>query len=465
MKWLLLGEDLWGYVDGSEVKPENDGADSIVRKWRKGYQKALYFIGTSIESELQVHIDNIENAKEAWDVIKNQFQRASLMQKIRLRKQYYQLEFHYGGDIHIHVRKLCELHSEMKELGEPIDDKELAMTLLASLPFDRYQSQIVALDVAGVDNLSFNNVKALLLNEADHLADSNADSQRAVAKDCRIPKKREKNVSHDPNYSRINAQVAQISEDQTEEDAGFALTVTSKYCKMDGIWIIDSGASQHMVSDQNLLQDFHVYEKPHEMKLAGNCDLIYAVGEGNIKKIKFECGEMLVDLMNVLYVPDLGDNLLSVHSMTMHGANVIFSKGVCKISARGKILGIGQKHERLFGIKVVFPDHVCVAQVKPLDDYSLELWHERMGHINKDSISKLQKVVEGISTIKKVNHCLSCAKGKQQRKPFNSRSSHSEDILDIVHIDVMGPFEIESIGGLITYAHLLMTSQDMHLCT
>ena len=55
----------------------------------------------------------------------------------------------------------------------------------------------------------------------------------------------------------------------------------------------------------------------------------------------------------------------------------------------------------------MFPDHICVAQVKPLGDYSLELWHERMGHI----ISILQKVVEGISTIIKVNHCLSCAKG------------------------------------------------------
>ena len=309
--------------------------------------------------------------------------------------------------------------------------------------------------------------------EIPGLADSNADSLRAVAnfasisksksrrqlqcyacgkkghfaKDCRSPKKREKNVSHEQNYPRINAQVAHISEDQIQDDAGFALTVTSKYCKIDGVWIIDSGASQHMVSDKNLLKDFHAYEKPHDIKLAGNCDLAYAIGEGNIKKIKFECGEMLVNLMNVLYVPDLGDNLLSVHSMTMHGANVIFSKGVCKISANGKILGIGQKYERLFGIKAVFPDHVCIAQAKPLDDYSLELWHDRMGHINKNSISTLQKVVEGINTIKRVNHCLSCAKGKQQREPFKSRSSHSEDILDIVHTDVMEPFEIESIGG------------------
>jgi len=79
-----------------------------------------------------------------------------------------------------------------------------------------------------------------------------------------------------------------------------------------------------MVSGKNLLQGFHAYEKPHEIKLAGDCDLIYAVGEGNVKTIKFECGEMIVNLMNVLFVPDLGGNLLSVHSMTMHGANVIF---------------------------------------------------------------------------------------------------------------------------------------------
>ena len=55
------------------------------------------------------------------------------------------------------------------------------MTLLTSLLFDRYQSLIFALDVAGKDNLSLNNVKAIFLNEAERLADSNADSLRAVA--------------------------------------------------------------------------------------------------------------------------------------------------------------------------------------------------------------------------------------------------------------------------------------------
>ena len=95
-----------------------------------------------------------------------------------------------------------------------------------------------------------------------------------------------------------------------------------------------------MISDQNLLQDFHAYEKPHEIKVAGNCDLICAVGEGNINKIKSECGEMPVNLMNVLCVPDLGDNLLSVHSMTMHGANVIFPKEFARYQQMARSLAL-----------------------------------------------------------------------------------------------------------------------------
>ena len=35
-----------------------------------------------------------------------------------------------------HISKLRSLHDQLKEMGFEIDDKELAMTLLASLPED-----------------------------------------------------------------------------------------------------------------------------------------------------------------------------------------------------------------------------------------------------------------------------------------------------------------------------------------
>ena len=117
-----------------------------------------------------------------------------------------------------------------------------------------------------------------------------------------------------------------------------------------------------------------------------------------------------------------------------------FTKGTCKIVADGKVLGAGQKYEQLFGVKVVLPNRVCLAEVKPLDDYYLQLWHQRMGHISKDSISNLQDLAEGVNPIKKVSHCVSCAQGKQRRNPFPSSSSHPEEISKIVHSYIMGPF-------------------------
>ena len=467
MKWFLMGEDLWGFVDGSEVKPEDVEDAGVRTKWRKGNQKALYFIGTSIAPELQIHVDNVTTAREAWTALKDQFQRVSLMQKIRLRKQYYRLELQYGGDIHEHIRKLCELHNQMKELGEDTNDKDLAMTLLASLPFERYQSLIVSLDVAGEDNLKFNNVKALLLNEVDRIADSTIEDQQMVAKkattgsftqlkaspkcyncgkrghiakNCYSPKKKDW-------INKKGVQSVHKVTSQTEEEPSFALAVGHSHSQLQNVWLVDSGATQHMVGDQAMLEDFVLFEKPHEVRLAADCEPIYGIGEGCIRKVKLEGGEVLVNLEKVLCVPDLADNLLSVNSMTMHGASVSFNHGTCKISAGNKVLGVGHKYERLYGIKVVLPEAVCVTKAKPLDEYSLDLWHRRLGHINKSSVRKLQDVAEGITPIKKVSPCIGCAEGKQHRQSFPSSSSQACEILEIIHSDVVGPFEVDSIGG------------------
>ena len=55
------------------------------------------------------------------------------------------------------------------------------------------------------------------------------------AKDCRSPKKREKNASPNQNYSWINTQVAKILEDQIEDDVGFP---SNEQVLQDG-WSLD----------------------------------------------------------------------------------------------------------------------------------------------------------------------------------------------------------------------------------
>ena len=112
-------------------------------------------------------------AKEAWDTLKNQFARESILQKVRLRQSYYSCKFPSAGNMLAHINHIRSLHDQMKEMGIDID-KELAMTLLGSLP-DQFKPLITALDAVGEDNLSFEKVKGMLLNDAD--------------RECLIPKR------------------------------------------------------------------------------------------------------------------------------------------------------------------------------------------------------------------------------------------------------------------------------------
>ena len=80
-----------------------------------------------------------------------------------------------------HISHLRSLHNQLKEMGVNIDDKELAMTLLASLP-EEFKPLITALDAVGDENISYEKVKNMLLNYVDRTSDSKTAEDAFSAK-------------------------------------------------------------------------------------------------------------------------------------------------------------------------------------------------------------------------------------------------------------------------------------------
>ena len=68
-----------------------------------------------------------------------------------------------------HINHLKSLHDQLKEMGVNTDNGELTMTLLASLP-DEFKPLITALDAVGEEHVTFEKVKAMLLNDADRIS-------------------------------------------------------------------------------------------------------------------------------------------------------------------------------------------------------------------------------------------------------------------------------------------------------
>ena len=104
-------------------------------------------------------------------MLKGQFARESILQKVRLWQQYYSCWFRSGGNMLEHIGHLRSMYDQLKEMGVNIDDKELAMTLLASLP-EEFKLLITALDAVNEVSLSYEKVKGMLLNDVDRTTDA-----------------------------------------------------------------------------------------------------------------------------------------------------------------------------------------------------------------------------------------------------------------------------------------------------
>jgi len=74
------------------------------------------------------------------------------------------------------------------------------------------------------------------------------------------------------------------------------------------------------------------------------------------------------------------------------------------------------------------------------------LWHHRLGHLSSAKLQHLSGILPMTkSTIH--DHCEVCPLAKQKRLPFSSNNHLSENPFDLVHLDIWGPFSVESVDG------------------
>lgn len=206
------------------------------------------------------------------------------------------------------------------------------------------------------------------------------------------------------------------------------------------VFFIDSGCTDHLVNKKSYFNDLMMLKNPIKIAIAKDKNYIEAIGIGNINVLSYVNGKTVKCIIkNVLYVPNLRKNLLSVRKLEMYDMKVVFENGKVKL-LNGKILiGIGSRNN-LYEISFKVLRSECLNI--EIEDEKTKLWHKNYGHIGYMNLKKLidYKMVDGIEKLKlnKVEFCESCISGKITRLPFQSRKG-SNSIIEIIHSDVCGP--------------------------
>lgn len=156
-------------------------------------------------------------------------------------------------------------------------------------------------------------------------------------------------------------------------------------------WIVDSGATCHVCSNQELMYDFVKLKKLVEVQLGGE-KVLNATGRGTCTVTLFTVlpggKHKKCKLQKVLLVPKLSYNLLNVSKATEAGYSVSFEDSACKITcAVGVIIAIGRKVGCLY-----YPDFQRETEssnsAKADSDLSKEiLWHQRYGHLGAQNLN------------------------------------------------------------------------------
>ena len=88
-----------------------------------------------------------------------------------------------------------------------------------------------------------------------------------------------------------------------------------------------------------------------------------------------------IALCDVLYLPDLEKNLLSVHAIVKLGASVKFDSGRCQITQNSKLLPIGEMQWKLYILKIVPDENVYITR----ETSNTNLWHCCFCHLGMET--------------------------------------------------------------------------------
>ena len=258
-----------------------------------------------------------------------------------------------------------------------------------------------------------------------------------------------------------------LADSNPENNQGIftAFTTALEISNFHDLWVVDSGASNHMSNKLTNLYNFRPCSSSTFVSVADGKD-VPVQGKGKTKLVSKTIES------EVLYVPSFPVQLLSVQQLTSTlNCDVLFTSDKVLFQDRitKKTIGEGFQLHGLFYFSS--DDRLCKGfQASFSSTNKHSLWHQRLGHPSESVFNKIHP-----SLPKGTDGCDICHYSKSTRLPFNLSLSKSSEMFELVHSDVWGPFSL-SIDGFkyfvtfiddfskVTWVYLLKSKSEVFEC-
>lgn len=458
VEMLLKEKDVWSAI--SKETPS-----TITDAWTKADEKALATIVLTIEDSQLQHVRSCATAKAAWNALKEFHQKDSAGSRVRILRNIMRQRAEESTNIEEHVNKITELFQKLNSLDQEIKLEFLmSATLLGTLP-SSYDSLITALEARKEEELTSSFVRSKIIEEYQRRIERDTNRNESAAlkvssfkqntnsnvKSCSFCKKRGHEKKNCRKLARVNKEKSGNTSNNANMVGQCSMTqneIIFAVGKING-WIIDSGATCHISCDKSLFVELDMNH--HETVSVADGNKAQSSGRGTIKvQFTSEAGiSTNVTISDVLYVPKIGGNLISVKRLTQNGFNVNFSDTRCEIrTADGNQIAVGDIQDGLYKLRENNKNNT-VNFVKNNAKLCAHDWHRILGHRDMNIVKRLPSsdLIDGFKMQKCSEKCKSltdcdiCVKGKMSRLPFPKTSNRETEVLELIHSDLCGPMQ------------------------
>ncbi|WVZ81780.1 hypothetical protein U9M48_029122 [Paspalum notatum var. saurae] len=527
MRINLQAQGLWRAIDPGNASYGDD-------------RLALAAIARSVPTEMITMVESKETAKAAWEAIKTVrmgVERVRESNAQKLRRDFNNITFKDGESVDDFSLRISNLASNLRLLGDDIQDKEVVKKMMQVIP-DRLTQVAISIEtLLDVGELSLEEVMGrfraaderldarartaemgsrlmLTSKEEDHdqaaareregqrggggggggagassggvgssgtsapprfgasPGKSGQEKPKAGKNDCRYcgkrghwarecrKKKRDEVaaaallteeaagkdeptlmmaqvVMAEPEQERVQERVAPIcfgGQVFLNETRATAYLGDAGDRPDDGLWYLDTGASNHMTGNGEAFCELN-----RDVKF-GDGSTVDIVGHGVITFAARGGGHRT--LTDVYYIPRLRSNIISLGQLDEDGCQVVIDRGVLRVRDPKKelLVKVPRSANRLYKAVLTIARPVALLACAGDDAWR---WHERYGHLGFDGLKKLTRsaMVRGLPQLDHPDQlCEACLAGKQRRGAAKER-------LDLVHGDLCGPVSPATHGG------------------
>lgn len=501
-----------------QVNPEYE-------KWQADDMQVITWIHATLSEEILPQVLDMASAYELWQALKDSYMMHTNAKSMQLKRNLMTLK---QGDklISVYYNEVKNLYDQLALIGDNVSAKDRVIYFIQGLR-DEYLPLVDSMSfmqslpsfeailpsfLQHEQNLIQRGAKFLEFSKGEQVLVAGYDASRSrgngrfrgggrgrsgrgrySGSPCQICSKdnhsarycydRYKPDSANSTSSKLfphqTAGVACMTTDTKAEhsqeiqalEAQVGRTVINDGKAKDELWVLDSGAGNHICANQGKFIDPAPYQgsayvttgdgKRHPITHTGSVQIHTSKGK--------------IVLKHVFLVPTFKYNLISVSQLSRDLlAELTFttSRVFLKDLLSKTIFAEGEQRGGLYfleGVDGVHPirrflplpsaglqdshappvlPHSAIALVTP------RVWHDRLGHCAMKVIDKLctHGLIQSLNKNDFSHHCSSCELSKHSKSPFSVSISSSSRPLELIHTDLWGPAPNASLSHRRYYA-------------